>query len=87
MSNQDRGIIEFDLAKQMMAKVIVIAVKEATGAVKVSMKKRRAAQEFVQSDWCYLWAYHMGYGDHILELRREIREGRYPVEGKKNERH
>lgn len=51
---------EDDAVRRLMAKVLVLAIKEATGMIKVSGRARLKAQEFLLTDWAHTWADYLG---------------------------
>ena len=63
-------------ARRMMARVISQAVREVTGTRRVTSMQRWSAQDFLLSEWAYLWADALGIVHHLERMCREIADDR-----------
>lgn len=77
MRDVDCAIMHDEIIQQIMAKVIEIAVKEATGQKAVSRKRKREAQDFLLSDWAEAWASRLGQVHKLEQVCRDILSGAY----------
>jgi hypothetical protein len=72
--------LDWDQTRRLMAKVLAIAVKEATGMVQCSGAMRQRAQRFLMTDWAQDWADELEAWSDLEEVRHGIVSGAYERE-------
>lgn len=73
--------LDWTQTRRLMAKVLAIAVKEATGMVKVSGAAKVRAQRFLLTDWAWVWADELEAAHHLDTVRQQIVAGDYERNG------